>query len=455
MLTEGKLSNYNDAIKDVVVWVFMIALAIIILITWPLFICCCVLGCCCFNKNVKAGMCGFIYYCIAMGLYFWVVVSSIIGFTSANTFVHSFNGSTCSLINFVYHTVNGEEKEEMPKWIGVQNIVQALKNISEPLDVIETNYDAAFNNPPTTTEYDKSYKGDNTTTSDNIGTDVDAWYNGLKNIYQSVTPVVGTAAIYPVFALAFKDDDAEGMKVVKAEYDGYITVALDNTNTMKPIAEILKNQKSTIITQLDGFQTQFINLQSTVTNAGEPLVDNFVKTRDKAFDIFLLAFKILYGIFVAFSVILMGLVTLYALLKCFIFKLPVHIIWNVVMLICILTLVIGALLGIVSFIFGAVSPVLAYVLEPEFLKTFGAVGGAETYVDVCLNGDGDLATKMNISATLAPNIERFNNISRVVETFSSALLNESLVYKNLLTAVDGYQNDLRTTTTAVFMEIMI
>ena len=442
MLTEGKLSNYNDAIKDVVVWVFMIALAIIILITWPLFICCCVLGCCCFNKNVKAGMCGFIYYCIAMGLYFGVVVSSIIGFTSANTFVHSFNGSTCSLINIVYHTVNGEEKEEMPKWIGVQNIVQALKNISEPLDVIETNYDAAFNNPPTTTEYDKSYKGDNTTTSDNIGTDVDARCNGLKNIYQSV------AAIYPVFALAFKDDDAEGMKVVKAEYDGYITVALDNTNTMKPIAEILKNQKSTIITQLDGFQTQFINLQSTVTNAGEPLVDNFVKTRDKAFDIFLLAFKILYGIFVAFSVILMGLVTLYALLKCFIFKLPVHIIWNVVMLICILTLVIGALLGIVSFIFGAVSPVLAYVLEPEFLKTFGAVGGAETYVDVCLNGDGDLATKMNISATLAPNIERFNNISRVVETFSSALLNESLVYKNLLTAVDGYQNDLRTTTTA-------
>ena len=70
MLTEGKLSNYNDAIKDVVVWVFMIALAIIILITWPLFICCCVLGCFCFNKNVKAGMCGFIYYCIAMGLYF-------------------------------------------------------------------------------------------------------------------------------------------------------------------------------------------------------------------------------------------------------------------------------------------------------------------------------------------------------------------------------------------------
>ena len=45
-----------------------------------------------------------------------------------------------------------------------------------------------------------------------------------------------------MFALAFKDDDAEGMKVVKAEYDEYITVAIDNTNTMKPIAEILNNQ---------------------------------------------------------------------------------------------------------------------------------------------------------------------------------------------------------------------
>ena len=60
----------------------------------------------------------------------------------------------------------------------------------------------------------------------------------------------------------------------------------------------------------------------------------------------------------------------------------------------------------------------------------------------------DLAAKMNFSATLAPNIEKFNNISKVVETFSSALLNESLVYKNLLTAVNGYANDLRTTTTA-------
>lgn len=55
MLTKGTVTDYNDAIKDVVVWVFMIALAIIILITWPLFICCCLLGCCCFNKNVKAG----------------------------------------------------------------------------------------------------------------------------------------------------------------------------------------------------------------------------------------------------------------------------------------------------------------------------------------------------------------------------------------------------------------
>lgn len=157
MMTEGKVDGVNDMIKDVAVWVFMIALAIVILITWPLFICCCLLGCCYFNKNFKAGMFGFIYYCIAMGLYLGVVISSIIGFTSANTFVHSFNGSTCSLINFVYHTVNGEEKQTLPRWIGVQNIVQALKNITIPLNVIESNYDSAFN-PPTTDNYDVVYK---------------------------------------------------------------------------------------------------------------------------------------------------------------------------------------------------------------------------------------------------------------------------------------------------------
>lgn len=95
-----------------------------------------------------------------------------------------------------------------------------MKNISKPLDVIETNYDDAFNNPPTTTDYDEVYKGNG-----QQDPNPNDRYNSLKNIYKSVTPVVGSTGIYPVFALAFKDDDAEGMKLVKAEYDGYITLS--------------------------------------------------------------------------------------------------------------------------------------------------------------------------------------------------------------------------------------
>lgn len=58
-----------------------------------------------------------------------------------------------------------------------------MKNISKPLDVIETNYDDAFNNPPTTTVYDKSYKGitpeSTLTTADDGTTQI---YNGLAKI---------------------------------------------------------------------------------------------------------------------------------------------------------------------------------------------------------------------------------------------------------------------------------
>ena len=57
---------------------------------------------------------------------------------------------------------------------------------------------------------------------------------------------------------------------------------------------------------LSGYKTTFSNIEQTISNVGNPAIDNILKIRDKAFDLFLLAFKILYGIFVAFSVILMG-----------------------------------------------------------------------------------------------------------------------------------------------------
>ena len=455
LLTEGEVEGIKDVLSDVAIWVVMIVLAgiiliskkyyFIIIIAWPIFICCCTVGCCCFNKNVKAGWCGFIYYVIAMALYFGVVVSSIVGFTSANKFVHSFNGSTCSLINFIYHNANGEEKEELPKWIGTTNIVNVISDLTEPIDTIDDDYTTAFgpgsdyNNLATTVP---QYK-----------TKIDA-ISTLNRQTQNNGP--SGAKVTPIFSKDFTQNTGKNYNAIQTEYTAYIKSAAESTKDLQESAEQIVNGKGdgSLQQTLQGFQTDFTNIEQTITGVASPVLDNLIKIRDKAFDIFLLAFKILYGIFVAFSAILMALLTLYALIKCFLFKIPVHIIWNLVMLICILTLIVGSLLGIISYIFGAISPVLTYLLSKEYLSDpsslFKGKGDAANYIDVCLNGDGDLVSALHVLDGVAKYIEEFTAVSRVIESLTSALPNESAVYKSILKELEEIKADLSKATDSTY-----
>ena len=403
------------------------------------------MGCCCFNKNVKAGWCGFVYYVLAMALYFGVVVSSIVGFTSANKFVHSFNGSTCSLINFIYHTANGEEKEELPKWIGTTNIVNVISDLTKPIDAIDDDYTEAFG---TGSDYE------------NLATTVPQYKNTIDAIYvlnratQNNGPSGGK--VTPIFSKDFTKNTGKNYNAIQTEYTAYIESAAESTKDLQESAEqiVLGKGDGSLQQTLQGFQTEFTNIEQTITGVASPVLDNVVKIRDTAFDIFLLAFKILYGIFVAFSVVLMALFTLYALIKCFLFKIPVHIIWNLVMLICILTLIVGSLLGIISYIFGAISPVLTYLLSKEYLNDpnslFHGMGEAPNYIDVCLNGDGNLVSALHVLDGVAKYIEEFTAVSRVIESLSSALPTESAVYKSIKNELKQIKEDLSKATDSTY-----
>ena len=403
------------------------------------------MGCCCFNKNVKAGWCGFVYYVLAMALYLGVVVSSIVGFTSANKFVHSFNGSTCSLINFIYHTANGEEKEELPKWIGATNIVNVISDLTKPIDAIDDDYTQAFG---TGSDYD------------NLESKVSDYKSTIDNIYlisketQNNGPSGGK--VKPIFSKDFTKNTGKNYNAIQTEYTAYIESAAESTKDLQESAEqiVLGKGDGSLQQTLQGFQTEFTNIEQTITGVASPVLDNVIKIRDKAFDIFLLAFKILYGIFVAFSAVLMALLTLYALIKCFLFKIPVHIIWNLVMLICILTLIVGSLLGIISYIFRAISPVLTYLLSKEYLSDpnslFHGMGQAPNYIDVCLNGDGNLVSALHVLDGVAKYIEEFTAVSRVIESLTSALPTESAVYKSIKNELKEIKEDLSKATDSTY-----
>ena len=330
----------------------------------------------------------------------------------------------------------------MPKWIGVENVVATVNELSKPLDIVDEEYDTAYgeNSVFQTIEQNKMTPYKNKFEANTIYNDGAVTKNGQK--------------IYPLHLQGFKDKNSKDYIAINTEYQTSIQGGYSVCQELQPVAKQIQEEKAAIFLELDNYQKQFLELEQSVSTTGGQLVDNVMKIRDKAFDLFLLAFKILYGIFVAFSAGLMGLLTLYALIKCFLFKLPVHILWNVVMIVTILTLIIGSLMGILGFIFGTVSPVLTELLSPEYLTSpnslFGTVGNAPKYIDTCLNGDGDLARDLNVSGSVAEPLAQFNKLANTINTYLSTLTSKSIVYQTIEIQLEAYLTNLETVTDSTY-----
>ena len=411
--------------------IFIIALA------WPIFLCTCCGNCCCFSKNVKPGILGLIYYIIAVTLNAGVIIAAIVGFARSSKFTSSFDGATCSIINFIEHMKNGEEKTEFPKWIGTNNIVSTLNSLSAPIDTIKSDYSSVFNG----NDYDNvvigyaSYEGN----IENIQT----------NLYDGV-PGLSGSTVYPLFTSKFENDNGEYSKLIIEEFNSVIKNGYDNIQGLKNAGATISDPNSGLDTTLNGYSQTFSDMEQTISNVGDPAIDNILKVRDKAFDLFLLAFKILYGVFLALAIALITLLSLYVWLKFTFLKIPTHIFWNVAMLICFLTLLIGSLLGIVTYIFNAISPVMTYLLSKEYLEDpsslFSQTGDSAKYVDICLNGNGDLSTALGVGSGPAADLEKFDSYSKGIQAAAASTPEQCTSYQKIMEQFDAIEEDLSTAT---------
>ena len=279
--------------------------------------------CMCFSKNYTHDIRSLIYYIITVALNAGVIISAIVGFARSSKFTSSFDGATCSIINFIEHTMNGEEKTDLPKWIGTHNIVSSLDSLGSIPDTLNTEYSKVFEVSSYTTlaSDDTAYEGliDKAPTSD-----------GTDGLY---IPVDATG-VYPAYIKGFASTSAQYYQSLLEEYNTIIKSNIANINNLKTTVEGI--QSSTALgSTLNTYKSTFGSIQSAIADVGDPAID--FKVRDKAFDLFLLSFKILYGVFLALAACLITLISLYVWLRFTILKLPTHIVWNVAMLICFLT----------------------------------------------------------------------------------------------------------------------
>ena len=129
-----KLISY---IKHLIPVIFFLAVTVLSIPGWIICCSCCCGDCCC-CCCLKKSICKLPFFIITYACYGIVVVLSIYGLSQSNSIFVGLADTECSLLKFVGDVIYGENKENTPKWGGIENIKNKLDQISGHFQTIKS-----------------------------------------------------------------------------------------------------------------------------------------------------------------------------------------------------------------------------------------------------------------------------------------------------------------------------
>ena len=391
--------------------------------------CCC---CCCFRKEGCKIPC-FIFTYIFYAL---VIVVCIYGLTQTNKIFTGIANTECSFMKFFDDILDGEEKEETPKWIGINGVSNMLNSLYDTVEDME-NSDLNANLESKIRDIDEersnfmpelksTYKNYYTDRNDGIdGVDPNVGYyveyNNNAYIKESDSTTINYNGKYmlDIFNLLGRYDND------KQNYTGYLYL------WDREISEI-DNQASGTLNSAAGSFRNMLNenigeikrgLHSGITSLEElrkPFDDVYDVIADAIYDssVYIdkygkLSVQLVFGILAAMNLALGILVLLICLFsgqscadccccRC-ICKCATHIIWNLLAFLMIIAFIIGSLLSLLGAIGSDMMSVFSYIVSEEnFNKGDSAViiNKLEEGKDIlkeCFIGNGRLTELFNLS----------------------------------------------------------
>ena len=391
--------------------------------------CCC---CCCFRKEGCKIPC-FIFTYIFYAL---VITVCIYGLTQTNKIFTGIANTECSFMKFFDDILDGEEKEETPKWIGINGVSNMLNSLYDTIEDME-NSDLNANLESKIRDIDeersnfmpelkstyKNYYTDRNDGIDGVDPNVGYYVEYNNNAYikgsDSTTIYYNGKYMLDIFNLLGRYDND------KQNYTGYLYL------WDREISEI-DNQASGTLNSAAGSFRNMLNenigeikrgLHSGITSLEElrkPFDDVYDVIADAIYDssVYIdkygkLSVQLVFGILAAMNLALGILVLLICLFsgkscadccccRC-ICKCATHIIWNLLAFLMIIAFIIGSLLSLLGAIGSDMMSVFSYIVSEEnFNKGDSAViiNKLEEGKDIlkeCFIGNGRLTELFNLS----------------------------------------------------------
>ena len=403
----------------------------IVLICWVCFGLCCLCDCCLFKKKrSKRSNC---FKLSLFGLLVSLFAASFLAVQSGPEFNNYFSGSVCSFIKVFDHTLEGDfrSSEDLPRWIGLNNVEPELDNLLDEMNVIMEN----LSNESTTFETDISDY------SEQFQTLLDT--NLTINVSN---PMGGEELVSADYSIAFplfleevrnqysqiKDLFSEGINLIKSKIDDFSSF----NDTLKETSKQIITQVTSTSDSITSFRDK---VSYTTMNITEYVLNN-------QFD----PLQLIFGVFIFFAAIGLMIIIIYSCLQragaC---KCIVYLLWIVSMLFMVGCLIIGSILGILGTILSESAIVLPHVYtddflsQEEFIKTFGDFREAVPYIEICLEGNGDVVSELGYDFELE-GVETIIDESRTkIDEFKNYIQENSNIeqLQTFITLIQSYHDD--------------
>ena len=366
IINYGRDSKY-EYIKDyyyrIVIFFIFLVLDIIFIFCWISCCCCCCCSCCCFKTaNPSSYTLRLVFFLISAICNFLVIIFSIIALCQIEPFIKRINGIACSYFKFLDHIKDGlgtsYPKVSKP-WIG-------LLGIRDLLDDTQRNYNLVL---------------DNSELEQNI--------QYAKSNYSELEP------------------DTCGIKsIVKEE---------DFENEMNNLDNLTNSSFSSIDfqEQIDNFDeayNKFNDMEDDICGNVYDALHDYINNYVKKYFILFFVITLIFGFLGLLFLIL------YYLSKINGFRIVYIIIWNISMLLMLLSILIGISFGLLGTFLHDGVRIVQYILsednlyseDPLFIKTDLHVSDL---INTCINEEGEFLNVIQENEEIKKNIDNFKQKS--------------------------------------------
>ena len=424
--------------------------------------CCCDCCCCCCCKKPGCKIPCFIFSYVFYAL---VVAVSIYGLSQSNKIFTGLANTECSLLKFFDQVIDGEMKQEPPRWAGINGINGILTGLKTNINEMGRGTYDALTEKIEEVDNKKNIFSRYIQEAGDIFFETNSQYKNvyLTTNYDGYPKIQSVSEIEPSgrYALDLVKNFGRYENSQFTQYSilyywnlEYSTISKESDNYMETakdsFEDVLQTNLGSINDALGDAESILNDLREPFDEVNDEIGDALADYSEYIDDYGKLAVKLVFSVLMAMNIILAASITLIGLFSmkacvdcCFcrcIFKSILHILWNILALFMILAFIVGSLLALIGRIGGDVMSLMSFIFSednfndpnPLFLNE---MGDGKRYIERCILGDGNIAAELNISDQIG-SMDQISSIERnitIVHNEFSSLRDNPLVYNQTVT----------------------